>query len=1206
KVRYQFPYDEGGHGSNVAGVISAAHDYGPGVSGLAHGSRIMTLRAFDVSGNAEEDDIASAMLYAVENGARIVNASFGDGTYSALLRDASRYAYHRGVLIVASSGNSGGSDAHYPSDFPWMMSVGASSSRDVKTVFSSFNSQLSLVAPGQGMQTTDVGTGYVSVSGTSFSAPIVSSAAALLLQTQPDLTAAGIRQILERTAVPLDTSRWSRSTGAGRIDILAALESTGQGACFIERPALEETVRRFADSSLDVIAVVSDPLMKEWAVELGEGMNAGQWIPVGKGTSAVIRPSHIASVPWSQVPRDTTYTLRLRLTLSNGREIHRSTRFRVLNRSLAILSVTVEPVWVGAIRHAGIRVRTDRPVTAVARTDDQVPQRSVSDDRVGMSHYLTLDLTGTQSAGRRVVVTVTDADGDTASAWTTLPEVQDAISDTLLQRREWQTPRLFLNPQSVGTSRRTFVATDVSVATRTLRSFDRLWDTSNPLLVVRAVDSLNVPWFSRGFGDVDGDGVPELLTYSGGDTRVLRMSSDGRFGDVMFGDTLSHDFWASRFIDVDRDGRADIVGYRTSRTFKDSSGALRPRSDAIEVWSYRSGSFVRIGIHEPTSAPVSDKAVNTFSSPGAAVGDFDGDERVEIAYADSDGDVHVCEWTGSGLGTDAVLENGEDAEAGSEFTTETDVDGDGIPEILCGYPASTSRSADGEQAPGVWTFHLLKYDKDSSRQYREIWRDRFFGVRYGRPYYNGVAAGRLDAARGDEFVLSLFPNLYVFHYDTARKVVRPMWYADGAWSNSAMMTDMDGKGFSELVFTSQKTLKTEWWEHPDGDALPPPSGYHTRRIMFDSLRIAWIPVAGAGEYRVDLRRTEADGSTTRSLFNVVRPFFDINLPEGARADFAVASWRERQQSELFGPTQQLVAARDAILLSATFDGKTEGVMMCAFSSSVLHAGLHTGSFSVRTSSGRTLPVLSVVMVTDSLLAMRVSGALRGRDTLELSVRPEYADNTFPAVRGTVISIVPETDLDGSDLFFTRVVAFSSQSVTAEWSEEVTASALDPAAYLAPEQTEIRSIRFADSTRRRVVFDFDPQRSLGTRGFVYTLVAKGGIEAVSGRRIVVGTGNTVSWVHAADKSSTVFAFPQPCRLSEMDMIRFAGIPRGARVIILSTDGAEVASARERDDDGGVRWDFSTLDGKRIGAGVSLYAVVHEDGSVSDTFTFILEP
>ncbi|MFM8177742.1 MAG: hypothetical protein ACKOAG_00990, partial [Candidatus Kapaibacterium sp.] len=238
--------------------------------------------------------------------------------------------------------------------------------------------------------------------------------------------------------------------------------------------------------------------------------------------------------------------------------------------------------------------------------------------------------------------------------------------------------------------------------------------------------------------------------------------------------------------------------------------------------------------------------------------------------------------------------------------------------------------------------------------------------------------------------------------------------------------------------------------------------------------------------------------------------------------------------------------------------------------------------------------------------MRVSGALRGRDTLELSVRPEYADNTFPAVRGTVISIVPETDLDGSDLFFTRVVAFSSQSVTAEWSEEVTASALDPAAYLAPEQTEIRSIRFADSTRRRVVFDFDPQRSLGTRGFVYTLVAKGGIEAVSGRRIVVGTGNTVSWVYAADKSSTVFAFPQPCRLSEMDMIRFAGIPRGARVIILSTDGAEVASARERDDDGGVRWDFSTLDGKRIGAGVYLYAVVHEDGSVSDTYTFILEP
>ena len=72
------------------------------------------------------------------------------------------------------------------------------------------------------------------------------------------------------------------------------------------------------------------------------------------------------------------------------------------------------------------------------------------------------------------------------------------------------------------------------------------------------------------------------------------------------------------------------------------------------------------------------------------------------------------------------------------------------------------------------------------------------------------------------------------------------------------------------------------------------------------------------------------------------------------------------------------------------------------------------------------------------------------------------------------------------------------------------------------------------------------------------------------------------------------------------MRFAGVPRGARVIVLSADGAEIASVTARDDDGGVRWDFGTLDGGRVHAGVYLYAVVYADGSVSDKRTFIIEP
>jgi hypothetical protein len=924
-IRDPFPHDEGGHGTNVAGVIAAAHDNGSGVSGLAYDARLMTLRAFDVSGNAEEDDIASAMLYAAENGARIINCSFGDDVFSAMLRDASRYLFERGVLVVASSGNSGGSGVHYPSDFPWVMSVGATSTRDTRAIFSSYNSQLSLSAPGQGIQTTEAGGGYASVSGTSFSAPMAASAAALLVQAYPGLSPAGIRQLLERNAAPIDTSRWSRTTGAGRMDIRKALESDGEGICFITRPDLDAVIPRGSVSAVEVVASVSDPLLKEWTLEVGEGMNATTWTAVASGQEAVIQPRLIGRLT-TQLVRDTTYTVRLRVRLANGREIHRSTRFHVVPSALRILDVRTEPIWVQAVRHVGVRITTDRPVTATAELVASSVTRSAADRYVGRLHYVLIDLTGVTDSSARVHVTVTDANGDTTGRWIGIQDHEESVPDTLLQRREWQAPRLFLNPQSVLASERAFIATDVSTPSRTLRSYER----NGGQVSVR--DSLSVPWFSRGIGDSDGDKAQEVLTYSGGETRVLALTADGRFGSTLFADTSSRTMWASRFADINGDGRLDIVAYRTGRTVRDSGGVLRSTSDAMEVWSNVNGSYVKIAEHVPTSRPASDKSTNTFSSPGGAVGDFDGDGRMDLAYTDSDGDIHVCAWDGSALRTAAVLENDADADAGTEFTTEVDMDGDGRKEILSGYPASTRRTEDGDPQPSVWTFRLVAFD--SAVGYREVWRERFYGVRYGRPYYNGVAAGPLDATPGDEFVLSLFPNVYVFHFDKASRRVRPLWFKDGAWSNSAMITDMDGNGRKELVFTSQTSARAEWWEWSAAGVPPAPSDFRVRRVVFDSLQCSWIPVRDAASYLVRLRVVSAGGSERRTVSITSQPRFGVSLFAGERAEFTVTSMRTLTDTLSTATSRLRVinAAPDVRLLSAGVDASCTQTFMRARSS----------------------------------------------------------------------------------------------------------------------------------------------------------------------------------------------------------------------------------------------------------------------------------
>lgn len=101
------PNDENHHGTKVSGIIASKRIDGQGIQGLAFDSKIMALRAFDITGNGESDDIARAIVYAAMNGVDVLNFSFGQTTKSPLVEAAVKFASDMGVVIAASSGNSG-------------------------------------------------------------------------------------------------------------------------------------------------------------------------------------------------------------------------------------------------------------------------------------------------------------------------------------------------------------------------------------------------------------------------------------------------------------------------------------------------------------------------------------------------------------------------------------------------------------------------------------------------------------------------------------------------------------------------------------------------------------------------------------------------------------------------------------------------------------------------------------------------------------------------------------------------------------------------------------------------------------------------------------------------------------------------------------------------------------------------------------------
>ena len=101
------PLDEHGHGTLVSGTSAAETNNISGIAGVAPNIKVLNLRSFDPGGYGEEDDAAAAILYAVKMGAKVINMSWGDYSFSYVLRDVIRYAYSQNVVLVASSGNNG-------------------------------------------------------------------------------------------------------------------------------------------------------------------------------------------------------------------------------------------------------------------------------------------------------------------------------------------------------------------------------------------------------------------------------------------------------------------------------------------------------------------------------------------------------------------------------------------------------------------------------------------------------------------------------------------------------------------------------------------------------------------------------------------------------------------------------------------------------------------------------------------------------------------------------------------------------------------------------------------------------------------------------------------------------------------------------------------------------------------------------------------
>lgn len=338
------PWDNDGHGTFTAGVVAATMNNAEGIAGINRGVKIMPLKALNFLGRGSISHMVQAIVYAADNGARIINMSIEqlEPEKSRALQWAVDYAHKKGVLVVVAAGNQGHDTATIsPSGLNHVMTVTATDTHDRRMGFSNWGKYVRIAAPGEeilslrarrtdlvlmaGSKDYKAGRGflgpqnkYYHATGTSFAAPFVTGAASLILARNPRLTPAQVERMLLMSADDVESPGWDQLTGYGRLNIRKALEADPDYYLYAEVHKLTPA-REQGRSVIQIFGTVEGSHLERYELHLGQGANPSNWKPVLAAQNRPVHDNVLALVPVSEITSRGQWMVRLVARDSTGK-----------------------------------------------------------------------------------------------------------------------------------------------------------------------------------------------------------------------------------------------------------------------------------------------------------------------------------------------------------------------------------------------------------------------------------------------------------------------------------------------------------------------------------------------------------------------------------------------------------------------------------------------------------------------------------------------------------------------------------------------------------------------------------------------------------------------------------------------------------------------------------------------------------------------
>lgn len=857
------PMDKNWHGTHVAGIIGAVPDNFTGVAGILWDCQIMALRAGEAY--LQDDDVSAAIVYAADNGAHIINMSWGSNTFSYIILDAINYAYSRGCVLVGAAGNDDRPWAIYPALHNNVIAVGATNREDKKAYFSNYGQGIDIVAPGDRIFATTPKDKYSSWSGTSMAAPVVSAVAALMLSKRRSLTNQEVYQILRQTADKIDEPLFS---GAGRVNAAKALVASVPLTASIVSP--ENGMG--TDKGINIKGTATGSKFSKFRLEYANlkiVMDESDW-----------RLINIQNVPvlddllgkWDTKNLDEgSYVVRLRV-FGDG---------KLEAEDKIILNVDHSPPKIAQVK-AVWKIQEDIYRYAITwRTDDLTFGEMYYRESNTEKEFQRIT-TGSISNGHTIYISDYRNPGEyeyfvKATNRAGLLSIDDnngkyytVVVKSLRVPLDGFTERALgipaLHPLNKNfdfndNGLMEIIGMETKSEFETVKMYEK--DFSG---VYSEVFSSDKPYLLWDLDDTDGDGLYELLGSGIDSTFLYESPEPGAFPTQKIWEM--NGLWGGRIADLDNDGKKEIL-------------ARHLESNSIHIYENRGdNSYTRVGrLENPTEG-------DNYLATTFAVWDFDGDGLKEIVMGDQDGDIFIYEnvdndkyqhtWTGK-LPNSQII-----------FANIGDFNGDGKQEFIIGARLAENYDPMKRQ----WIFAIFECFGDN--KYEMVWSQEIIGVRKSE---GGITVGDLDNDGKDEIVILVTPSLYVFKYSSPGSY-EPIWYHPADNTRWHAIYDFDSDGVNDILFNEANKLKAFRWQSP---ALRP-WGLIALPLNEREIELRWNAPADTNSYRIyrgtnknNLRLIEtfnlSDSQTTTGYFH------DKNLTADVTYWYAIASVKDTGQEQ---------------------------------------------------------------------------------------------------------------------------------------------------------------------------------------------------------------------------------------------------------------------------------------------------------------------